>query len=260
MSITKNTMIRTAAAAAATVLMTAGAMGPAVAEHDRGKGKSNHGASHQAKAEKSGTGHKSDKGASEGKAHGDHGSRGSQGKGDERGNGHTPVTVCHLLGNGSYNLLTFDDNALDAHIGHGDLYPVPADGCPTADEAPEETVPGAVPGEDTPVEEAPVEEAPVEEAPVEEAPVEEVIVDDVQDDAVIAGVDAFDSSTQENEAEVLGAEATRSANRAPAVMGPLAGVLPQTGAAQVGLAAAAGLALLGAGAAMIARRRTQGVV
>ncbi len=48
------------------------------------------------------------------------------------GTGHTPVTVCHRLGNGGYHVLTMDDSALKAHLGHGDLYPVPADGCPAA--------------------------------------------------------------------------------------------------------------------------------
>ena len=36
------------------------------------------------------------------------------------------VTVCHILGNGSYNLLTFDDSALPAHVAHGDHAPEPA--------------------------------------------------------------------------------------------------------------------------------------
>lgn len=40
------------------------------------------------------------------------------------------VTVCHVTGNG-YNLLTFNANALSAHLGHGDIYPVPDNGCPT---------------------------------------------------------------------------------------------------------------------------------
>ena len=52
------------------------------------------------------------------------------------GTGHTPVTVCHRLGNGGYHVLTMDDSALKAHLGHGDLYPVPADGCPPAPAAP----------------------------------------------------------------------------------------------------------------------------
>jgi hypothetical protein len=46
------------------------------------------------------------------------------------GGGHTPVTVCHLEGNGSYHILTSDDDSLPAHLAHGDIYPVPAGGCP----------------------------------------------------------------------------------------------------------------------------------
>ncbi len=44
------------------------------------------------------------------------------------GQGTVRVEVCHLEGNGSYHVIEFDDSALDAHVAHGDLYPVPADG------------------------------------------------------------------------------------------------------------------------------------
>jgi LPXTG-motif cell wall-anchored protein len=43
---------------------------------------------------------------------------------DHPGKGHTPVTVCHLLGNGDFNIITIDEEALDAHISHGDTYPI----------------------------------------------------------------------------------------------------------------------------------------
>jgi hypothetical protein len=45
------------------------------------------------------------------------------------------VTVCHILGNGSYIEVIFDADALKAHIAHGDLHPVPAGGCPAEDAA-----------------------------------------------------------------------------------------------------------------------------
>ena len=41
------------------------------------------------------------------------------------------VTVCHRLGNDNYRQLEIERSALDAHLGHGDIYPVPDDGCPT---------------------------------------------------------------------------------------------------------------------------------
>src|SRR4051794_4299422 len=52
------------------------------------------------------------------------------------GEGHTPVTVCHREGNGSYHVITFDDDALPAHLAHGDISPVPADGCPASETSP----------------------------------------------------------------------------------------------------------------------------
>ncbi len=58
--------------------------------------------------------------------------------GDER-----RVTLCHVTGNGSYQLLEVDENARSAHEGHGDGYPAGA-------EVPAESslVAGEVPGED----------------------------------------------------------------------------------------------------------------
>ncbi|MGZ8743089.1 MAG: LPXTG cell wall anchor domain-containing protein [Nocardioides sp.] len=323
MSTKKRTVFRSAAAATATVLMTMGAMAPALADHDNGKGRANHGDSTAAKADKpakgeKGKGQDKHKGA-KGQGQGQDEHKGAKGQGDERGNGHTSITVCHLLGNGGYNELTFDDNAfaahtkhgdlypvpadgcpessddvrpptydegdkpghvrvtvchllgnggynelsfdehaLRAHEAHGDLYPVPADGCPTDEVAAEEApAPGTTPGGDTPGDETPGEETPVEELPAEEVPAEETDDQAVLEEPVVAGVEEF-ATTQQNDGEVLGAEAT--ANRAPAVLGPVAGILPQTGAGRIGLAAAVGLGLLGAGATMIARRKAHGTV
>jgi LPXTG-motif cell wall-anchored protein len=315
MSNLKSTLVRTAAAAAATVLVTVGGMAPALADHDHGNGSSqDHRAAGTDDKEAKSQGEKSQGGKSQGeKSHGeksqgekaDRGAKGGQakggdkGQGDERGNGHTPVTVCHLLGNGSYHELTFDDNALEAHVNHGDLYPVPADGCP----ADSETVrtpsyhgtPGHVRvtvcnllgnggyheltfdehalsaheahGDLYPV---PAEGCPAEttEEPVPGTTLEgddtpaEVVADDTtsEDDATVAGVEelAGPTTAQPRDAQVLGVEAVAGVNRAAPATGPLAGILPQTGAGQLGLAAAAGLVLVGAGATLVARRRTQG--
>ncbi len=40
------------------------------------------------------------------------------------------VSVCHKTGNGFQLLEDIADNALPGHLGHGDIYPVPANGCP----------------------------------------------------------------------------------------------------------------------------------
>jgi len=42
----------------------------------------------------------------------------------------TRIHICHRLGNGGYNEITIDDDALPAHLAHGDIYPVPEGGCP----------------------------------------------------------------------------------------------------------------------------------
>ena len=170
---------------------------------------------------------------------------------------HDPVTVCHLLGNGSYNILTFDDSALKAHTGHGDIYPVPAGGCPVAvtGEAPAIDNGTGVAGEN--------EVAP---GKVLATPAEIVL------QQVLFGT-------------VLGVQAQGTANRAPAQVAPAhaalgqvapsqiapatvatarvtaapaaaAGILPRTGAGEVALPLAGGLGLLVAGAVMLTRRRS----
>jgi len=61
-------------------------------------------------------------------------------------NSHLPVMVCHLLGNGGYILLTTDDSALEAHLGHGDMLPGEQGNCPT-ENAPTPIVETPVPTE-----------------------------------------------------------------------------------------------------------------
>ena len=331
MSNVKSALVRSAAAAAATVLVTMGGIAPALADHDSGNGTSQD--DHAAAAEDGEAAPategqddqaapdsaepQADQGEKPARAKGAKGAQDAQdakGQGDQRGNGHTPVTVCHLLGSGSYNVLTFDDNALKAHVNHGDIYPVPADGCPAdsedvatprfrgtpghvrvtvchvlgnggyheltfdqhalraheahgdlypvpADGCPtgttEETLPGTTTGDDTTTTTTSTTTTTQESTTVESgAAVED---DTTQDEATVAGVEELATDAQPGDAQVLGVEAVRGVNRSAPVTGPMAGILPQTGAGQLGLAAAAGLALVGAGAALVARRRTQGV-
>lgn len=44
----------------------------------------------------------------------------------------TKITICHKTGSATnlYNEIEINQNALNAHLGHGDIYPVPLDGCP----------------------------------------------------------------------------------------------------------------------------------
>jgi hypothetical protein len=56
------------------------------------------------------------------------------------------VTVCHVEGSGAdtrYVLKEIEDNALKAHLGHGDIYPVPVTGCPFGAAGDPEPTPGA---------------------------------------------------------------------------------------------------------------------
>lgn len=331
MSNVKSALVRSTAAAAATVLVTLGGIAPALADHDSGNGTSqdDHATAAQddqpapateGQDDQAGTdgaepqadqGHESaqDKGTQD---------KGDQGQGDQRGNGHTPVTVCHLLGNGSYHVLTFDDNALKAHVNHGDIYPVPADGCPAdsedvapprfqgtpghvrvtvchvlgnggyheltfdqhalraheahgdlypvpADGCPtgttEETLPGTTTGDDSTTTTTTTTQDGTTSQDTTTVESGAAVEDDTttQDEATVAGVEELATDAQPGDAQVLGVEAVRGVNRSAPVTGPVAGILPQTGAGQLGLAAAAGLALVGAGAALVARRRTQGV-
>jgi hypothetical protein len=58
------------------------------------------------------------------------------------------LTVCHLTSSETnpYETLTIPESALPAHQAHGDIYPVPANGCPTANGGGTPTpTPGATP-------------------------------------------------------------------------------------------------------------------
>ena len=58
-----------------------------------------------------------------------------------RGDGHTPVTICHLTGNGKFVVITVDDDgAFHGHTYHGgDIIPAPAAGCPGGEPVSTET-------------------------------------------------------------------------------------------------------------------------
>ena len=53
---------------------------------------------------------------------------------------HEQITVCHTTGNGIFELTPIDDSSLQGHLQHGDIYPVPANGCPSG------TTPTPAPG------------------------------------------------------------------------------------------------------------------
>jgi LPXTG-motif cell wall-anchored protein len=328
MSNVKSALVRSTAATAATVLVTMGGVAPALADHDSGNGtpQDDHAtAAQDGEAAPATEGQDGQAAPDSAEPQADQGEKpaqdkgaqdkGARGQGDQRGNGHTPVTVCHLLGNGSYHVLTFDDNALKAHVNHGDIYPVPADGCPAdsedvatprfhgtpghvrvtvchvlgnggyheltfdqhalraheahgdlypvpADGCPagttQETLPGTTTGDDTTTTTTTDSTTSQDTTTVESGT---VVEDDTttQDEATVAGVEELATDAQPGDAQVLGVEAVRGVNRAAPVTGPMAGILPQTGAGQLGLAAGAGLALVAGGAALVARRRTQGV-
>jgi LPXTG-motif cell wall-anchored protein len=68
------------------------------------------------------------------------------------------------------------------------------------------------------------------------------------------------TTTEDSPGEVLGVQAERdpAANRPAAEVAPASsGLLPETGAGRYGIPIVAGLALLGAGAALVARKRPQ---
>ena len=167
-------------------------------------------------------------------------------KGGDKGNGGegtVRVEVCHLVGNGSYRVIEFDDSALDAHLEHGDLYPVPEDGCPVPGD-------GGTVGDDQTGGETGAETD--DQTGGETGGETGVYADEVLGTEAEAG--------DIGGAEVAGAAA---ANRAPAAVAPAAaastapaaGILPATGAGDYTVALLAGGALLAAGGVLIARRR-----
>lgn len=186
---------------------------------------------------------------------------------------HTPVTVCHVLGNGGYHLLTMDDSALKAHQNHGDLYPVPAGGCPAPAAAPgpedsSDDSPQAGPGDSTvggldEVDQPLTADDPT--LPEDTAPQDAVVLGSASTTAgttapVVAGVEQV--GTRPAAASVLGVQQTAAGTTAtgtragivPAAA-PAAGILPQTGAGPIGMLLAGAGALLAAGVAMLRRRR-----
>lgn len=188
------------------------------------------------------------------------------------GSGHTPVTVCHLLGNGGYIELTFDENALEAHLAHGDLHPVPAAGCPAADEA----VRGEGAGDDRANGHTPVTVCHL----LGNGTYHLLTFDEHALEAHLAHGDSYpapatDAACPAGTAgpEVLGLQQERAgaavqleapaANRAPATdavlpaagIVPAAGSLPATGAGDYAVVVVAGVGLLAAGGVLLARRR-----
>lgn len=173
---------------------------------------------------------------------------GANGLGEERGNGHTPVTVCHATGNGGFVEITFDENALEKHRenhmkhmdDHQDFVVEEGAGC---DEIAPVTTEDEVLTEDT--------DTTATDIVVTETPLRETV------DAEVLGVEAFAAraGAGSEAPAVLGAEAAVAGSAAAPATGPMAGILPQTGAAPMALATAAGLGLVGAGATLVARRR-----
>jgi LPXTG-motif cell wall-anchored protein len=309
----KQSVLRIAAASAAAVFVTIGAVGPAYAddhgdEQDRGKAaasrsaKSDEAKSHHAKSrddqseDSSGEMQEPRRGSKSGGDSAEQDERGAAGQGKANPPRHTPVTVCHRLGNGSYHVLTFDDSALKAHEAHGDIYPVPADGCPATSTAPEtatsdEHGQGHTPvtvchilGNGTyheltfddsalkaheahgdlypvPASGCATAAAPTTVPPLALPQSAEVAMSGAVPGAAVLGVEKLlttqKTTARQGSPAVLGVQQTRSANRAPAQVAPTAGVLPQTGAGRFSLLVVAGLGLLGAGGVMITRKRAQ---
>lgn len=195
----------------------------------------------------------------------------AQGKGESQAQGpqngkadpprHTPVTVCHLLGNGGYHLLTMDDSALKAHQAHGDLYPVPAGGCPAASTTSSSTSPSTSTAPETA--DDTVGEPDEGQTQLEgTTPGDALVLGSGSTVAgttpVVAGVEQTTSSTRPA-AAVLGVQqvapvAATGAAAAPAAA-PVAGVLPQTGAGRIGMLLAGAGALIAAGLTVLRRRQ-----
>jgi LPXTG-motif cell wall-anchored protein len=152
--------------------------------------------------------------------------------------GHAPVTVCHLRGSGSFHELTFDDDALKAHLAHGDLHPVPTDGCPTED---------ADTGPDTAQQPGSTGDAGTTGTGTGTST---GAVDTTE--AVVLGTQKTATGSTAAAGQVAGRSATAADT---AAVSPVADVLPQTGAGRIGLLLAAAAALLAAGATLLARRR-----
>ena len=244
---------------------TPGPAAPAAPAGEQGKGK-DHAKDHaKAKGHANAKGHDKPAPAQE-RGHG-------QAQGPQTGKAdpprHTPVTVCHVLGNGGYHLLTMDDSALKAHQNHGDLYPVPAGGCPAPATAPTpEDSPPAGPEDSTvggpdEVDQPLTADDPT--LPEDTTPQDALVLGSATTTTgttapVVAGVEQV--GTKPAAAAVLGVQQTAAGTTAtgtrtgivPAAA-PAAGILPQTGAGPIGMLLAGAGALLAAGVAMLRRRR-----
>ncbi len=166
-----------------------------------------------------------------------------------RGNGHTPVTVCHLLGNGGYHLLTFDEHALKAHLAHGDVYPT--DGtCPTS--SPSSTG-GTSTTTDTTENTTETTQVTTTTEASQKAPI--VAAELARVPARVLGVEAARSPRVLGVEAVRAGSATTSTSGAPAQVAPATGLLPNTGATRIALPLVAGFGLLAAGVGLLLRRR-----
>lgn len=153
--------------------------------------------------------------------------------------GHTAITVCHVLGNGGYHLLTFDQHALKAHLAHGDVYPT-AGGCP---------VPGSTTGgTNTTLTTRTTTIESGSSLAGESVTTPQLLGTESARAPRVLGVEAFRAGAANS---VPGAATSGT----PAQIAPAAGLLPNTGAARIGLPLVAGLGLLAAGAGLLARRR-----
>lgn len=245
----QHSTLRVAAATIAAGLLTVGTAAPVFADNGSRHAHSGSAAQHRHESAQSArASRRSEHGAADSAVRARRGptsgaqSEGSHGRSDPPR--HTPVTVCHRLGNGSFHLLTMDDSALKAHVGHGDIYPVPDSGCP----APAAGLPSP-------------ERSGEEQGGSATPPATDIAPDEAVGvhRAVLDRIGLAD--------QVLGVQAERTANRTsaqvaatagaqpPADAAPASGVLPQTGAGDIATTMLAGLGLLAAGAGLLSRRR-----
>lgn len=288
--LTRTSLARTVAATAGLALAATGALAPAAAAEGKGseRGQARAAAAQAKGAEKAGgksarterkpSNADRSKGRSAGAPHGNaygHGedtsaekggaphnsAKGDNGLGDERGNGHTPVTVCHATGNGGFVEITFDENAFEKHLenhmkhmeDHQDYVVEKGAGC---DDVAPATTEDEVTADDTTT-----TGTTTTGTTTTGTVTESVTLTETREtvDADVLGVEAFAARTGAavEAPAVRGGEAAVAGAAAVPAAGPVAGILPQTGAAPMALAAAAGLGLVGAGATMVARRRRE---
>lgn len=284
----KRTMFRVAAATTVTAFVSVGAVGPVYAGGEKAAGKSANaqGQSHkaapaskaqgpkapgsQARGPKAEPGSKAQgpKQAPASKAQGPKAQPASKAQGPKspkpanphangnasdksaNGNGHTPVTVCHRTGKAGYIVITFDENALEAHLAHGDLYPVPEGGCASTTPEGGGTTPGGTDGE-TP--RTPGTPGTGVEGPVADIETETAVP---TEDEVLGVESTVAAATAASSAAPIAAPVAAPI-AAPVAAAPASGILPDTGAGDYGWAALAGLGLLAAGGSLLARRRAQ---